>query len=100
MTTVPFSMRLDSKLKARLEKEAKRRDRTAGFIANRAIKLYFEEMDRLTRELDEAEAEADKGVMISEEAMHAWIKSWGTKEELPAPEPDIFPETKQKKKVA
>jgi predicted transcriptional regulator len=100
MATVPFSIRLDSKLKSRLEKEAKRRDRTAGFLANRAIKLYFEQLDSLNKEFDDAEAEADKGVFISEEAVNAWMKSWGTGRELPPPEPDIFPESKAKKKVA
>jgi hypothetical protein len=35
-------------------------------------------------------AEADKGVFISGEAMHRWIESWGTANELPPPEPDVF----------
>lgn len=100
MATVPFSMRIDAKLKSRLEKEAKRRDRTAGFLANRAIKLYFEELDRLKKELDDASAEADKGIFISGEAVHAWMESWGTENELPPPKPDIFPEPKSRKKVA
>lgn len=100
MTTVPFSMRIDAKLKSRLEKEAKRRDRTSGFLANKAIKIYFEQLDNLKKELDDAEAEADKGVFISGEAMSTWMKSWGTANELPPPQPDIFPEQKAKKKVA
>lgn len=40
--------------------------------------------------LKERIAEADKGVFISEEAMHRWIESWGTENELPPPEPDVF----------
>jgi predicted transcriptional regulator len=100
MTTTPFSIRLDAKLKSRLEKEAKRRDRTAGFIASRAIKLYFEELDRLEQELDAAFAEADKGVFISGEKVFDWMKSWGTENELPPPEADIFPQPKSKKKAA
>lgn len=35
-------------------------------------------------------AEADKGVFISSEAMLRWIESWGTENELPPPEPDVF----------
>ncbi|GLS23570.1 hypothetical protein GCM10007874_65910 [Labrys miyagiensis] len=38
-----------------------------------------------------AAAEADKGVFISQEAVDAWVMSWGTDNELPRPEPDIFP---------
>lgn len=100
MATTPFSIRIDSKIKSRLEKEAKRRDRTVSFIANRAIKSYFEELDRVQRELEEAFAEVDKGVFISGEKVHAWMASWGTENELPLPKPDIFPEQKRKKKAA
>jgi predicted transcriptional regulator len=42
--------------------------------------------------MDERIAEADKGIFISAEAMHRWVESWGTENELPPPEPDIFPE--------
>ena len=100
MKTAPFSMRLDAKLKTQLEKEAKRRDRTASFIANRAIRLYFEQLDHVRKDLDEAFAEAEKGVFISGEAIHKWMDSWGTDHELPPPEPDIFPDSKTRKKVA
>jgi predicted transcriptional regulator len=40
--------------------------------------------------IDEALAEADKGVFISGEAVSKWLASWGTPDELPPPEPDIF----------
>lgn len=36
--------------------------------------------------------EAEKGIFISEEATTRWVESWGTDNELPPPEPDIFPE--------
>ncbi|MEO3997110.1 hypothetical protein [Mesorhizobium sp. CAU 1732] len=42
------------------------------------------------RLLKERIAEADKGVFISAEAMHRWIESWGTENELQPPEPDVF----------
>jgi hypothetical protein len=45
--------------------------------------------------IEERIAEADKGVFISAEAMHRWIESWGTDNELPPPEPDIFPEPRR-----
>jgi hypothetical protein len=47
------------------------------------------------RLLKERIAEADKGVFISAEAMHRWIESWGTDNELSPPEPDIFPNTRR-----
>ena len=100
MATTPFSLRLDPILKKRLEKEAQKSKRTAGFIANHAIRSYFEGLDQFEREMDDAVKEADKGVFISGEAMHAWMASWGTENELPPPEPDIFPEPKSGQKVA
>ncbi len=100
MATTAFSLRLDSKLRNRLEKEAKKTKRTAGFIANHAIRSYFQGLDQFNKELDEAVKEADKGIFISEEAINAWMSSWGTENELPPPEPDIFPETKSRRKVA
>lgn len=56
--------------KKRLEQEAKKRVRAA---------------------IRAAEAEADKDVFISSAAMDAWARSWGSDEELPPPQPDIFP---------
>jgi predicted transcriptional regulator len=100
MGASPFSIRLDTKLKNRIAKEAKRRNRTASFVASHAIKSYFEGLDRFQKEIDDAFKEAEKGVFISGEAMHAWMESWGTENELPPPKPDIFPEPKAGKKVA
>jgi predicted transcriptional regulator len=41
--------------------------------------------------IDEALAEADKGVFVSGEAVIEWLESWGTDNVKPCPEPDIFP---------
>jgi predicted transcriptional regulator len=42
------------------------------------------EEDRL---LDEAEAEAERVGTIPFEEVEAWVRSWGTPNELPPPEP-------------
>ncbi|CAN7687505.1 hypothetical protein [Rhizobium sp. LjRoot254] len=42
--------------------------------------------------IEAALAEADKGIFVSQEAVDRWMESWGTENELPMPEPDIFPE--------
>ena len=91
MATVPFSIRLDEAMKARLEQEAEREDRSASYLAQKAIGDYLDYKDFFRREMEAAIAEADKGVFISGEAMHKWIASWDTENELPPPEPDIFP---------
>ena len=98
MTTMPsarFSLRLEPELKTWLEDEAKRKDRSAGYIATQAIQSLKEATEARTRLIEEAMKEADKGVFISEEKMTAWVLSLGTENELPEPEPDIFPDNYQ-----
>jgi len=46
----------------------------------------------MEKAVDAAVAEADKGIFVSQEAVDRWMESWGTENELPMPEPDIFPE--------
>ncbi len=91
MVSVPFSVRLDEDLKTSLDEEAKREDITSSQLATRAIRKLLEEKAAYRKMLDEAMAEADKGVFISSEAVMAWVESWGTDNELPRPEPDVFP---------
>ena len=93
MPSARFSLRLEPELKAWLEEEAKRKDRSAGYIATQAIQSLKEATEARTRLIEEAIQEADKGVFISEEAMTKWVMSWDTDNELPLPKPDIFPHT-------
>lgn len=90
MASARFSMRLDSELKNWLEEEAKRHDRSAGYIAQQAIKQLKEIREHKRRLIEEAVKEADKGVFISGEKVTEWVMSWDTDNELPLPEPDIF----------
>jgi predicted transcriptional regulator len=94
MPTVPFSLRIDAEIKARLEDEARREDRSAAYVAQQAIRAYIETRERTRAAVHAAELEADKGVFISSAAMDAWVHSWGSENERPAPEPDIFPDKK------
>lgn len=92
MAAATFSMRMDAKTKLALETEAKRQDRSAAYIANEAIEDFLDKRAYKRESLRSAIDEADKGVFISEEAMDRWIDSWDSENELPPPEPDIFPE--------
>ena len=91
MSSTPFSLRLDPELKARLEKQAEREDRSAAYIVQQALSNYLDAKEFFYAEMKRAVEEADKGVFISAEAMHRWMESWDTDNELPPPEPDIFP---------
>ena len=74
----------------RAETEAKRKDRSAAYLAKQAIQAMKDETEARARMFREAVAKADKGVFISEEKMTAWFESLGTDNELPEPEPDVF----------
>jgi predicted transcriptional regulator len=92
MATVPFSVRLDATVKARLEAEAAREDRSAGYLVQQAVEEFLDGKEYFREQMLMAIAEADKGVFISEEAMNRWMESWDTDNELPPPDPDIFPD--------
>ncbi len=90
MPTTSFTLRLDTDLKKRLEQAAKSADRSASYMAAKAIEAMVEAREEKRRAIEAAVIEADKGVFISSKAMHKWIDSWGTENELPPPQPDIF----------
>ncbi|MBC7283251.1 hypothetical protein [Hoeflea sp.] len=90
MSAVPFTMRLDKDLKTSLEAEAKLEDRSASYLATRAIRMMLEAKVAKRRLIGEAVAEADKGAFVSEEKMNAWFQSIGSDHELPEPEPDVL----------
>lgn len=49
----------------------------------------FDQADSAADEaaLREGEADADAGRVVSHERVMAWLKSWGTPDELPPPKP-------------
>ncbi len=93
MPTVPFSIRIDADIKAQLEDEAKTLDRSASYVATKAIEGFLKSRQRKRVAIDRALKEAEKGVFVSQEAVTVWVDSWGTDNELPKPEPDIFPKS-------
>jgi predicted transcriptional regulator len=95
MNNVPFSLRLEPVLKSRLEEAAQSEDRSASYVATRAIESFLDARDAKRAEIEAALVEADKGIFVSQEAVHRWMESWDTDNELPMPEPDIFPDSRR-----
>jgi predicted transcriptional regulator len=91
MTSVPFSFRLDESLKKRLEQEAQSQERSASYVAVKAIEQFLYAKDVKNLAIEEAVKEADQGIFVSSQAVNNWMESWGSEEELSAPEPDILP---------
>jgi predicted transcriptional regulator len=91
MTNSPYSLRLDTKIRQRLEVEAKREKRSAAFIVQEAIEAFLDSRDYERKIAEEAFAEAEKGVFVSGEKVHAWMEAMIDGKDLPFPEPDIYP---------
>jgi predicted transcriptional regulator len=96
MGEVPLSLHVKAELKERLEEEARELSITPDALVGRAIESYLEIRGVERELLRQRIAEADKGVFISGEAMHRWIESWDTDDELPPPESDIFPTSRSR----
>lgn len=93
--TDTFSVRLPEELKSEVDRFAALTKRSRSFVIKEAVASYMEEQRAYLEALDEAIAEADKGIFVSGEAVDAWLRSWGTDNVLPTPEPDIFPDGKK-----
>ena len=89
MATERLSLRIDAGLKKSLEQEARREDRSASYLAVKAIEAMLHNRVEKRAAVRAAIEEAGKGAFISQEAMDTWIASWDSEAELPPPEPDI-----------
>ena len=86
------SVRLDDDLHRRLERLAKREQRTRGWLINDALRGYLEQEERRAeryRQSLEALEEIEAGApTVDGELVHEWIESWGTDAEKPVPRID------------
>lgn len=90
MGEVPLSLHVSAETKRSLEREAARTSESESEIVSRALETYLRSREALRSILKQAEAEADKGVFISQEAMLDWLDRLDIDPDAPAPEPDVF----------
>ena len=95
MASAQFSIRIPEKLKSSLEQISKISHRSQSQIAVKAIAEYVEKNEWRMKAIGNTKNEADKGVFVSQESINAWLDSWGTENELSAPEADIFLKSKK-----
>jgi len=82
-------LRIDAELMNRLELEARREERSASFLAIKAIESMLRDRAEKRAAIRSAIQEADKEFFISQDAMDAWVASWGTDAETAPPPPDM-----------
>ncbi len=85
----PISLRIDPELKHELEELARREERPLSQVAVRALRAYVRAQKERRAAIEEAMRQADEGRFISAEAIHDWMHSWDTEDELPPPEPNV-----------
>ncbi|MGI3212853.1 CopG family ribbon-helix-helix protein [Roseovarius tibetensis] len=86
----PTSLKLDDKMKERVQHLANSRKRTSHWIMREAIAQYVEREEKreaLQRDTLKAWEEfQETGLHATAEEVDQWLASWGTEDELPAPE--------------
>jgi predicted transcriptional regulator len=80
-----LSVRLKPQVKKRLAKLAEASGRSSNFLISDAVEAYVADQERLLAEMRQADGEVNSGHYIKHEDMKAWLLSWGTENELPAP---------------
>jgi predicted transcriptional regulator len=82
------TVRLQPEVEAGLEAVADQLHRTKSWVINQAIREYLErrqlEQTRWQETLEAMDSVA-QGKVVSGEAVHSWLRSWGSADELPPP---------------
>ncbi|MCX7544487.1 CopG family ribbon-helix-helix protein [Marinicella gelatinilytica] len=83
------TVRLKPKVEQDLEAIARKLQRSKGWVINRAVSEYIEkqalEQARWQETLTAMES-AVQGKVVNADEVHRWLNSWGSDEELDAPE--------------
>jgi predicted transcriptional regulator len=82
------TVRLQPEVEKNLETMADKLQRSKGWLINQALAEYLErqELERSRwQETLAAMESATQGKVASADEVHAWLRSWGSSEELPPP---------------
>jgi predicted transcriptional regulator len=89
VTAKTVSVKLDPETRARIEHLAQARHRSAHWMMREAIQQYIdreEKRETFRQETFKAwEEYQETGLHVTAEEVDAWLASWGTDNELPAP---------------
>jgi len=82
------SVRIQPEIAKQLEKVSARLHRSKSSIINQAVEEFLDHQQQEQQrwqETLEALQSIRSGQVVSGEAVHSWMESWGTDDELPAP---------------
>ena len=85
------TVRLQPEIEESLEAIAGKTQRTKSWVINQALKEYIQRQEQEQvrwRETLNAMESVAQGKVVSGEAVHTWLRSWGSSEELPPPKAD------------
>ena len=82
-----LTIRLPKEDLDRLEVLSQDMRRSRSFLAAEAIAEYLKYKEWKIQAIKEGIAAADRGEVVPHEEVVAWLRSWGTKNELPRPRP-------------
>lgn len=83
--TTTMTLRVPRALKARLERLSQATERSRSWLAAHALEVYVESQEWQLAEIRKGKKDARAGRTVSHEKVARWLRSWGTKRELPAP---------------
>jgi predicted transcriptional regulator len=82
------TVRLQPDIEQSLQAMAEALQRSKSWVINQAVKEFAEKQaleQQRWQETMQAMASVAQGQVVDSDDIHAWMKSWGTAEELPVP---------------
>ncbi len=86
--TTSVSVRMESALNDRVAAVAAALDRPKSWAIEQAVRDFVEVQEWQLAAIAEGIRDADEGRLIDHEEVVAWVRSWGSDEELPMPSCD------------
>ena len=86
--TTQLTIEVPVAVEERLEEVARASSRSKRSLIHGALIAFLDLYDWQVQAIRQGIADADAGRVVDHEAVAAWLESWGTENELPAPRCD------------
>ena len=83
--TTTLTVRVPKTLKARLAKLAVATERSSSWLAAYALESYVSDQEWQVAAIRSGKRDVKAGRIVSHDKVARWLRSWGSKRELPAP---------------